>query len=147
MRQILGSGAKPRIIDHERTMGRRSRGPKAVDHLPGSDAARQRVRLALETLSGAKTVEQAAAELGVSAQRFHEIRTEALQGAIAACEPRAAGRPPQPAPEEDPLTRALSERDQQIRDLRIELECARLREELIATGLVRRLPRLRGEKE
>ena len=25
-------------------------------------------------------------------------------------------------------------------------ECARLREELIATGLVRRLPRLRGEK-
>lgn len=117
-----------------------------MNHLPGSDVARQRVKLALETLSGAKTVEQAAAELGVSPQRFHEIRAEALQGAIAACEPRPAGRPPQPTPEDDPLARALAERDQQVRDLRIELECARLREELIATGLVRRLPRLRGEK-
>jgi hypothetical protein len=127
-------------------MARRSRGPKAVDHLPGSDAARQRVRLALETLSGAKTVEQAAAELGVSTQRFHEIRTEALQGAIAACEPKPAGRPPQVAPEADPMAWAYAEREQAIKDLRIELECARLREELIATGLIRRFPRWRGEK-
>jgi hypothetical protein len=127
-------------------MARPTTGPNAVNHLPGSDAARQRVRLALETLSGAKTVQDAAAELGVSTQRFHEIRAEALAGAISACEPKPSGRPAQPAPEDDPLTRALAERDQQIRDLRVELECSRLREELIATGLVRRLPRLRGEK-
>ena len=73
--------------------GRPPLGPELVEHLDGSDPAKLRLKLILQTLSGSKTVLEACAELGVSESRFHELRTEWLQQSLVPLEPKPLGRP------------------------------------------------------
>jgi transposase-like protein len=96
-----------------------------VDALEGSGEAKARLTAVLRTLRGEWTIEEACRELGLGAARFHEIRREALEGALAALSPRAGGRPALPA--EDPEVGTLRAR---VRDLEQELEVARIRSEI-----------------
>jgi hypothetical protein len=58
----------------------------------------------LETLAGTCRVQEACQRLGVSEPRFHQLRSQVLEAALARLEPRPAGRPPQPpAPEQQHL--------------------------------------------
>ena len=107
--------------------GRRPKGPKLVDGLEGSAEAKRRLEVILESISGQRTVAEARALLGLGEARFHELRTEILQLALNRAEPRPPGRPRhEPAPEQGQVAALQAE----IRDLRIDLHAAQVREEI-----------------
>jgi hypothetical protein len=112
--------------------------------MQGSDIARGRVALVLKTFSREQQFQEAAAELGVTPQRLHEIRHQILEAAIAAVEPKPVGRPPQPAP--DPNLARIAALEQRIRDLTVEREIGYLREELIAAGMGTKLKRIQKKR-
>jgi tetrahydromethanopterin S-methyltransferase subunit G len=73
--------------------GRRPVGPELVDRLPGSESARERVKVVLQTMTGELRVQEACEQLQISEQRFDELRIEAIQAAVASLEPKPMGRP------------------------------------------------------
>jgi hypothetical protein len=79
---------------------------------PPRDARRTAAAI-LEVLAGACTPTEAAMVLGVSLPRYYTLETRALEGLVAACEPRSKGRGLSPERELDKLQR----------------ECDRLRKE------------------
>jgi hypothetical protein len=96
-----------------------------VERLAGSPAAKERLRVVLETLAGGCRVGEACARLGISEPRFDQLRTQVLQAGLDRLEPRVVGRPPRPAG--DAHVRALEAR---VAELEIELRAARVREEI-----------------
>jgi hypothetical protein len=122
-------------------MSRPSKGIEHVDSLCGDDASKARLRAVLATITGELSVEEACAILSLSPSRFHELREEALSGALLALAPRPAGRPP--APKEEALVAALRRENAELRH---DLEAARTRAEvaLLMPGLLR--PLSQGEK-
>lgn len=105
--------------------GRCPAGPEYVDQLDGSEPAKQRLRLILETVAGQCGIGDAARSLGVTEQRVHQLREEALQAALAELEPKPAGRPRRPAA---PLDAA--ELAEQVLELEKQLRAARVRESI-----------------
>ena len=103
-------------------LGRRPAGPEIVEQLQGSAQARLRLRVVLETLAGRLRVQEACQQLGVGTVRFHEIRQAVLEAALAALEPRPAGRPPREGAAPAPAG--------QVEELAAALEASRLREEV-----------------
>jgi hypothetical protein len=63
--------------------GRRPVGPELIDRLAGSDEARRRAKVVLQTMTGELRVQEACERLGLSEQRFEAIRQEAIEGAVA----------------------------------------------------------------
>jgi hypothetical protein len=112
--------------------GRRPSGPDYIEKLSGSDEARERLQVILETMTGRCPVQDGRARLGVGTTRFHRLRIEALQAAVDQLEPRPAGRPARRV--DDPQIASLRE---EIEQLRLELQAARTREEitLVLPGL------------
>jgi hypothetical protein len=104
--------------------GRHPSGPEYVDHLDGSAAAKQRLKVVLETLAGRCRVVEACARLGLSEPRFHQLRLELLQAALARLEPRPAGRPPRPAADAGPSAVWQA----RLAELEVELQASRARE-------------------
>jgi hypothetical protein len=82
-----------------------------VDKLEGAEAEKERLRLILKTVSGELTVREACEMLGLSESRFHELRDQALQGALDGIAPRPAGR----------QAEALDPKDEEIRKLKADL--------------------------
>ncbi len=84
--------------------GRPPQGVALVDPLYGSDHAKTRLKLFLQTLSGEVSVGEACAQLGIGESRFYDQRQAWLHQSLALLEPRPAGRPraeePAPTPEE-----------------------------------------------
>jgi hypothetical protein len=128
--------------------GRKPSGPAAAQRLPGSALAHERLRVVLETLAGTCRVQEACARLGLSEQRFDQLRTQVLQAGLDSLEPRRAGRRPRPTPAAD--VAALQAR---VAELEIELRAARVREEIAlalpavgvsATGPAKKAPRRRS---
>ena len=115
-----------------------------VFSLEGSDIAHERVALVLKTFSQECQFQEAAAALGVTPQRFHEIRRQMLDAAIASVEPKPTGRPPQPPP--DPNLARIAALEQHVKDLTVEREIGYLREELIASGLGKKLKRIQKKR-
>ena len=114
-------------------MARKPAGPETVDKLEGSEEAKRRLRIVLETIRGGRTVEDACACLGVGATRFEELRKQALEGALAALEAKPMGRPSTaPLIENSEVARLRAENDR----LKQEIVIAHVREEL-AIGLPR----------
>lgn len=66
---------------------------------PHSREAKRMAAVILETLSGLRTPTEAAEVLGIAASRYYMMETRALDGLIAACEPRQRG--PRASPEKD----------------------------------------------
>jgi hypothetical protein len=114
------------IIQEEMIMrGRMPAGPEVVEHLEGSDRAKERLRLILETMMGKWRVQEACDRLGICEQRFRQLRDDLLQAALERLEGLPAGRPPRaPEPAE---TTALR---QQVESLQRELQAAQVREEI-----------------
>jgi transposase-like protein len=107
--------------------GRHPSGPEYVDGLAGSMTAKERLKVVLETLAGTCRVQEACQRLGISEPRFHQLRTQVLEAALARLEPRPVGRPGQ----------SLSPADQQVQDLEAKvteleanLQAAQTREEI-----------------
>jgi hypothetical protein len=106
--------------------GRSPAGPEVVEHLEGSNKAKERLRVILETMTGKRRVAEACAQLGISEQRFRQLRAELLQAALHHLEDQPAGRPRRP--EEPPESAALR---QQLEALQRELHVAQVREEIV----------------
>jgi hypothetical protein len=110
--------------------GRYPSGPEFVARLEGSGQAKQRLQVLLETLACTCRTGEACARLGISEQRFDQIRIEALQAALRGLEPGVTGRPARsPHPAELEVER-LKER---IAELEAEREAALIRAELAVT--------------
>jgi hypothetical protein len=95
--------------------------------LDGSAQACARLEAILQTLGGNQTVQGACSALGVAATRFHQLRQVALQAALDRLEPAVVGRPARAA--EDPRIACLQ---QEIGELRLQLQAAQVRAELAA---------------
>ena len=107
--------------------GRPPAGPKLVDGLEGSETAKERLRVVLQTIAGELNVPEACARLSVSEARFHELRAEVLQMALQHLEPKPAGRP---SPQSDRQAAEMATLKEQIQELKIELRATQIREEL-----------------
>ena len=73
--------------------GRPPKGVDLVAGLEGSEEAKKRLRAALETLGGEKSIEEVCEELGVKPSLVHQLRARALQEALEELEARHVGRP------------------------------------------------------
>ena len=107
--------------------GRRPAGPAYVNHLHAPEIARQRLLVILETMCGTCGVMEACVRLRVCAQRFHQLREQAMDWALAGLEPGRPGR----------RRRQLSAAEEQIKVLQaqiaaleLELRVARARAEI-----------------
>jgi transposase-like protein len=98
-----------------------------VSGLRGPAESKLRLRVILETLSGERTVAEACAELEISEARFHQLRQQALEGALKGLSPGKAGRPRK---EEPVVPGQVEELEQEVRDLEVDLQAARVRTEL-----------------
>jgi transposase-like protein len=85
------------------------------------------LRVILETMTGDRSVADACTELGVSESRFHQMRREALEGALAGLQARPAGRS---AAEPPDMSSKVAELEAENRDLRIDLQASRVRTEI-----------------
>ena len=108
--------------------GRYPSGPEYVEGLQGSAEAKRRAKIILETVTGQLRVQEACQALGISEQRFGQLRQEMLQAAVASLEARPAGRP-QTEAEADELTALKA----QLAALQDELRAAEVREEIALT--------------
>lgn len=117
--------------------GRKPSGPEYVDHLAGSEQAKERLKVVLETLAGTCRVQEACRRLGISEPRFHQLRQQMLTAALERLEPQPAGRKPAAQTPEQTRLRALAD-ELLAKDL--ELRAAQARAEIAVT-----LPRLAEE--
>lgn len=62
--------------------GRKPLGPELVEHLLGSEHAKGRLKVLLETLREEKSVPEACRALSLGESRFHELRVDTLQAAL-----------------------------------------------------------------
>jgi len=122
--------------------GRQPAGPDYVDKLTASQTAKERLKEVLETMVSEGRVLEACARLGICEQRFHQLRQEAMEGALAALEPGVPGRPVQTTSPEQDRIRALEE---EVAALKVELRAAKAREE-IALALPRAAGRGRSRR-
>lgn len=110
--------------------GRPPKGSELVERFEGSAEAKGRLKAIIDAMTGATTVAEACARLGVGESRFYQIRDEMLEGALASLEPGMAGRPRKEEPEEE---KRLAEMTRRIKRLELELEAAHVRTELALT--------------
>ena len=96
-------------------MKQRNAKPMGANALTGSSEAKRMAAIILEVLAGLRRTEDAAEALKVSLPRYYILETRALQGLIAALEPRTKGRQRRPGAEISGLTK---ERDQLQREVR-----------------------------
>ena len=109
--------------------GRHPSGPEFVDKLSGDAAAKERLRIVLETLAGTCRVSDACQRLNISEQRFDQVRVEALQAALAALEPKPLGRPLRSASPAESEAEQLRAR---VAELEAQLRVAAVRTEVAA---------------
>jgi len=107
--------------------GRPIKGDQLVEDSAGSELARQRLRVILQTLAGALTVEEACGALGVRRSGFHKLRRQFLERATDLLEPKPRGRRrPEPTATEVELARMKRE----VVELKLELKAQQIREEI-----------------
>lgn len=109
--------------------GRPTKGSDIVTKFDASQEAKEKVRLVLDTLSSKTSVQDAAARLGVSESRFHQIRDEIVTGMLSAAEPKPVGRPPEPDDEDS----EVEQLKKKLGEAKMMVEISRLRE-LIAVA-------------
>jgi transposase-like protein len=123
--------------------GRKARGPEFVRDLQGDAQARERLERILDTVAGRLGVSEAAERLGITPQRLHMLREQALQAALEALQPQPLGRPSKAAGSEQEQIDALQRDNQRLQR---ELAASKLREEIDLVLPSRPRPR-RGEKK
>ena len=107
--------------------GRRPVGPEYAEQLVGSETAKLRAKVILETMAGKRRLKEACQLLGISEQRFHQLREEMMTAAVKALEPGHAGRP---ARTPTPAEVQVATLEQRLQDKDVELHAAKAREEI-----------------
>lgn len=107
--------------------GRPPLGSAHVDSLDGPEELKQRLRVVLDVIARACTIEDACCKLGVCPARLHEMRQQVLAGALAALAP---GRPGRPARQPEPGEERIRELEHELDEARIDLQAARTRLEI-----------------
>jgi hypothetical protein len=107
--------------------GRKPMGPALVQHLEGSERAKQRLEVILETITGELTIDQACQSLGIKPAMLYRLRTEVLEAGLASLEPRPLGRP-RHVPTAEELR--CEEFRGQVAELKSELKIAVARKEI-----------------
>ena len=102
-------------------------GPGLVQHLRGSDYAKERLEVILETIAGNLPVAEACHRLGIGEAMFHRLRMRVLQVGLSDLEPRTAGRPRREMSETEREKQQLSAKVDALED---ELKLAEVRHEL-----------------
>src|SRR5262245_42174656 len=110
--------------------GRRPAGPAYVDQLDGSAIAKERLKVVLETIAGTCRVQEACRRLGICEQRFHQLRQEAMEAALAGIEPGTPGPRPHTRTPAEEQVRVLQE---QLAAQQIDLRAVQAREEIALT--------------
>jgi hypothetical protein len=110
-------------------MARPAMGPDLVNKLSGSEEAKVRLKVILETVGGSRTIESACQELGIGRSRFFELRDRVLQAAVADLEAKPRGRPAE-KPDPEALKQRLEELQAEQEHLFDELQIAHVREEI-----------------
>jgi hypothetical protein len=105
--------------------GRKPAGVEYVQNLEGSDEAKRRLQVVLETMTGQLRVQEACRLLAISETRFHQLRLELLQAALERLERKPAGRP-----RATPAVAEVSVLQEQLAEMTKELEASRVREEV-----------------
>jgi transposase-like protein len=108
-------------------LGRRPAGPEYVHQLGGSDIAKERVKIVLETVAGTCGVDDACQRLDICPQRFHQLRQQIMEGAVTAAEPGTPGRRAQPP---TAATEQIERLEHQVAQLQRELQASKAREEI-----------------
>jgi hypothetical protein len=109
--------------------GRPPLGEEHVDGLEGDEEAKRRLRVVIQTLTGELTIREAGEELALSDRRVHQIRRQALEGALGALEARPAGRPPR-AGDIDLAPERVASIERELEETRLALELTEIRGEL-----------------
>lgn len=107
--------------------GRHAAGPEYVDKLDGSAEEKKRLKVIMQTMTGELRVSEACEALNVCPQRFHQLREEAMQGALAGLAARPKGRPRRTL---TPEQQEIAELKKQLAAAEIEVRTARAREEI-----------------
>ncbi|HEV3078241.1 MAG TPA: hypothetical protein VGY66_00620 [Gemmataceae bacterium] len=107
--------------------GRRPSGPAYVERVSGSEQAKQRARVVLETMTGQCRVLEACERLNVSEPRLQQLRSTLVTAAVASQEPGHAGRPRRTVTPEQAEITALK---QQVADMEVALKAAEARAEI-----------------
>jgi transposase-like protein len=107
--------------------GRRPAGPAYVEHLEGADEDKKRLKVIMQTMMGELRLLEACRILNVCPQRFHQLRQEAMAGALAGLAPRPKGRPRHLA---TPEQQRIVDLERQLAAAKVELRAAQAREEI-----------------
>jgi len=108
--------------------GAKPLGPELVEHLPGSEQAKTRLKTMLRAMQGELTVPEACALLGIHETRFYVQRAQTLQAALESLEARPAGRPRRVvSPAAANQEQRIAELEQQVRELQLDLQAAEIR--------------------
>ena len=107
--------------------GRPPSGPEYVEHLEGSETAKERVKVILQTMAGTCRVQEACQRLGICEQRFEQLRQQILQAALERLEPRPLGRPPRTT---TPANARIGELEKEIASLKTQLQLSQTRTEI-----------------
>ena len=107
--------------------GRHPWGPGYVNQLQGSSQAKQRLRVVLETMTVGCRVQEACQRLGISEQRFDQLRQVSMQSALCGLETKPGGRPRR---QHTGTTAEVLALRQRVADLEAELRAAQVREEI-----------------
>lgn len=73
--------------------GRPTSGPDLVDGLEGSQEAKRKMKVFLQTLEGSKTIGEASELLEINESMVHRLRCRAIEAAIRDLEAKPIGRP------------------------------------------------------
>jgi hypothetical protein len=98
-----------------------------VDRQPGSEEARQRTKVIMETLQGQRRTKEACECLGVSQQLFQRLRAKLLRGAVDTQELKQAGRKPR---RRTAAEQRIAELEAEVAELQVALRTAQTREEI-----------------
>ena len=115
--------------------GRKPMGPQLVHHLDGSERAKERLEVILETVAGKLTIREACDRVGIEEAMFFRLRMQALQAGLSRLEPRPAGRPsPSQSPEREriaALEQELQAKESERRAVEVRLEIAQALPQLV----------------
>ncbi|MFH0909903.1 MAG: hypothetical protein V1918_00090 [Planctomycetota bacterium] len=120
-------------------MARRPSGAELVEGAEGTEGAKARLKVILETIARMKSIAEACADLGMGEAGFHKLRTRVIQEAVAGLEPRKPGRKPK---ERSAEAARIVDLEAEVARLERELKASRIREEIAVT-----MPHVLGRKK
>lgn len=107
--------------------GRPPLGVRLVDRQGGSEEAKLRLKVIIETLNGERTIPSACQVLDIGESAFHKLRERFIQESVQGLERRAGGRKrKEPTAEE----RRIAELEGRVKKLERDLEASQIREDL-----------------